>query len=270
VAQPPATTVGTADTGVDEPPDASAQTAITLAVIVGSGALEGGHRLSAGTASATPALALVDTHHEYTRAFEIYVPIAIGVFALIFVLVIFSVVRFGRRPPERAARWHEHNPLEVGYAVVLVCVVAFLLYVTFSAEHRVDTVSAREAPSVTINVTAAKWEWTFQYPAYGITENSGTVGRQVAVVPVNAPVRFNLTSPDVIHAFWIPGIDYKHDAIPGSTQRVTLAFPHVGLFPGQCAEFCGLRHSDMVFAIRAVSSRQFAAWAASGGRSDGS
>jgi cytochrome c oxidase subunit 2 len=193
------------------------------------------------------------------------VPVAIGVFALIFVVVAFAVVRFSRRPPERASRWHEHNPLEIGYAVVLGCVVAFLLYVTFSAEHRVDTVSAHQRASVTVDVTASKWEWTFRYPRYGITVSSGAVGRQVAVVPANAAVRFNLTSPDVIHAFWIPSLDYKHDAIPGSVQRITLDFGHTGDFPGQCAEFCGLRHSDMVFEIRAVSAARFAAWTHSGG-----
>lgn len=214
--------------------------------------------------------ALVSTHREYQRVFDIYVPIAIGVFALIFVAVLFAVLRFRRRPPERAARWHENNPLELGYAVLLACVVAFLLYVSFSAEHQVDAVSAHQRPSVTVDVTAAKWEWTFQYPAYGISERSGTVGRQVPVVPANQPVRFNLTSPDVIHAFWIPGLAYKHDAIPGSIQRITLSFPHTGLFSGQCAEFCGLRHADMVFTIRVVSAAQFAAWARSGGRSAGS
>jgi cytochrome c oxidase subunit 2 len=210
--------------------------------------------------------ALVDTSHEYHHLFSIYVPIAIGVFALIVLAAMFAVLRYRGRAPERAARWHEHNRIEGGYALGLALVVGFLLYLTFTAEHRVDTVANHERSSFTVDVTAAKWEWSFSYPAYGITQRSGTVGRQPLVVPTGQAVRFNLRSLDVIHAFWIPAVDYKHDAIPGSTQAFTLTFAKAGLFQGECAEFCGLRHSDMVFNVRAVSPAQFGAWARSGGK----
>ncbi len=63
---------------------------------------------------------------------------------------------------------------------------------------------------------------TFSYPAYGFSVRSGTVGRQQLVVPVGEAIRFNLRTLDVIHAFWIPEVRYKHDLIPGSTQVVTL------------------------------------------------
>jgi cytochrome c oxidase subunit 2 len=207
----------------------------------------------------------VDTRREYDHLLSIYVPIALGVFAAILLATAFAVIRYRRRPPERAARWHEHNPLEGGYALILALTVAFLLYLTFTAEHHVDTVSVHRTPRLTVDVTAAKWEWTFYYPAYGITRQSGTVGRQPLVVPTNEAVRFNLVSPDVIHAFWIPRLRYKHDAIPGSTQVIMLDFSRAGVFAGQCAEFCGLRHADMVFSVHAVSPARFAAWAGSRG-----
>jgi cytochrome c oxidase subunit II len=208
---------------------------------------------------------LVDTRTEYDHLFSIYVPIAIGVFLVILVVVGISVLVFRRRPPERAARWHENNRLEGSYAVLLACVAAFLLYLTFTAEHKVDTVSNREHPSVVIRVIASKWEWTFDYPAYGIVLRSGTVGRQPLVVPAGEAVRFEITSVDVIHSFWIPALRYKHDAIPGSTQIATLVFAP-GVFPGQCAEFCGLRHADMIFTARALHPAAFAAWARRRGR----
>jgi cytochrome c oxidase subunit II len=210
--------------------------------------------------------ALVDTRHEYDHLFAIYVPIAIGVFALIVVTIVFAVLRYRGRSPDQAARWHEHNPVEGGYAVLLGLVAAFLLYLTFTAEHRVDTVANRERPSLTIDVTGAKWEWQFYYPAYGFSVRSGTVGRQPLVVPTNEAIRFNLTSADVIHAFWVPELRFKRDLTPGSTQTVTLDFDHPGVFGGQCAEFCGLRHADMVFTVHAVSPSQFGTWAASGGK----
>jgi cytochrome c oxidase subunit 2 len=210
--------------------------------------------------------ALVDTRHEYQHLFAIYVPIAIGVFAVIVMIILFAVVRYRRRVPADAARWHEHNPLEGGYAALLSLTVAFLLYLTFSAEHRVDTIANRESPAVTVDVTGAKWEWTFSYPAYGISVRSGTVGHQDVVLPTGEPIRFNLRSLDVIHAFWIPHLRYKHDLIPGSTQVATLTFARAGVFPGECAEFCGLRHSDMLFTVHAVAPAAFDAWAGQGGK----
>jgi cytochrome c oxidase subunit 2 len=207
--------------------------------------------------------ALVDTGHEYDHLFGIYVPIAIGVFVLIVLAVALAVVRYRGRPPEQAARWYEHNLLEGSYALLLAAVVAFLLYLTFTAEHRVDTVSAREAPAVTIAVTASKWEWTFDYRAYGVTLRSGSVGRQQVVVPANEPVRFELASTDVIHSFWIPALRFKRDAIPGASGKITLDFDHAGVYAGQCAEYCGLRHADMVFSVRALDPPAFRAWAAS-------
>jgi cytochrome c oxidase subunit 2 len=209
---------------------------------------------------------LVDTRREYQHLFSIYVPIAIGVFAVIVLAIAFCLIRYRARRHERAARWHEHNALEGGYALVLAGVVAFLLYLTFTAEHRVDTVSARERPSVTIDVTGAKWEWTFRYPAYGITRRSGTVGRQTLVVPTGEAVRFNLATVDVIHAFWVPEVRYKRDLIPGATESITLVFSRAGTFQGQCAEFCGLRHADMVFTVRALAPTAFANWARTGGK----
>jgi cytochrome c oxidase subunit 2 len=206
--------------------------------------------------------ALIDTRHEYGHVFSVYVPIAIGVFALIVLAIVAASLRYRGRPPQAAARWHEHNPLEGGYAALLAVVVAFLLYVTFSAEHRVDTVAKRERPSLTVDVTGAKWEWQFSYRGYGINLHSGTVGRQPVVVPTGAAIRFNLSSLDVIHALWVPELRFKRDLIPGATESVTLTFSRAGVFAGQCAEFCGLRHTDMVFTVHAVSPRQFAAWAA--------
>ena len=207
-------------------------------------------------------LALIDTRQQYEHLFGIYVPIALGVFALISVLMVSAVVRYSRRVPSAAARWHEHNALEGAYAALLACVVAFLLYLTFTAEHRVDTVANRERPALIIDVTASKWEWRFYYPAYGITRLSGTVGHQAVVLPASEAIRFNLASSDVIHSFWIPALRYKHDAIPGSIQVTTLDFDRTGVFAGQCAEFCGLRHADMIFTVRAVPAPAFARWAA--------
>lgn len=210
--------------------------------------------------------ALVDTRHQYVRLFDIYVPIAVGVLGVIVIAVLVLVLRSRRRAVQDASRRHENHALESTYAVLLALTVAGLLYFTFSAEHQVDTVANREHPALTIDVIGSQWEWTFTYPAYHVTVRSGTTGLRTFVVPTGQPVRFALTSADVIHSFWVPALDYKHDLIPGMTQYQTLTFSRPGLFQGQCAEFCGLRHADMVFSVKAVPPAQFRAWAAGGGK----
>ncbi len=209
-----------------------------------------------------PLAGLVYTRQQYDRLFAVYVPIALGVFAIVIVAIGFALVRYRRAMGRTAARWSENNPLEATYAVGLALVVVLLLYLTFSAEHQVDTVAARERPAVTVDVTGSQWEWTFYYPAYGITARSGVAGHQPLVVPTGEAIRFRLTSVDVIHSFWIPALRFKRDAIPGMTENVTLSFGHAGVFPGQCAEFCGLRHAEMVFDAVALSPARFRAWAA--------
>jgi cytochrome c oxidase subunit 2 len=164
--------------------------------------------------------ALIDTHRVYDGLFNIYVAIGVGVFLLFSSAIIGAVIWYRLHPPSHPARWHEANRLEISYAIVLTCVAAFLLYISFSAEHKVDTVSADERPALTVDVTGARWEWIFHYPAYEITHESGFEGAQPLVVPTNEPVRFNITSADVIHGFWIPELDFKRDAVPGIVERV--------------------------------------------------
>jgi cytochrome c oxidase subunit 2 len=188
---------------------------------------------------------LISTRGQYNHLASIYLPIAGAVFALILGTALFAVVRYRRAgaPSQRA----ENNLVEGSYTVLLACVFGVLLYLTLTAEHRVDTVANRERPSV---------------------RRSGTTGDQPLVVPADRAIRFNLTSQDVIHAFWVPELRFKRDLFEGTVQHVTLTFTRVGTFKGQCAEFCGLRHSEMLFRVKVLSPGRFTQWAdANRGRS---
>ena len=202
--------------------------------------------------------ALVSTRAEYEHLFDIYVPIAGAVFAFVVLAVAFAILRYRHtaRPTRRAGA----DRLEGSYAILLACIVGFLLFETFTAEHKVDTVAERERPSLTVNVTAARWEWEFNYPGRDITARSGTVGDQPLVVPEDRAIRFNLTSQDVIHAIWIPELHFKRDLIHGAVEHVTLSFTALGTFDGQCAEYCGEGHSAMIFRVRVLAPDAFARW----------
>jgi plastocyanin len=82
------------------------------------------------------------------------------------------------------------------------------------------------------------------------------------VVPVNETIRIRLHAQDVIHAFYVPAFFYKKDAVPGRTNEFEVVVEKPGTYGGQCAEFCGLSHSDMYFTVRAVERPEYDAWLA--------
>ena len=85
------------------------------------------------------------------------------------------------------------------------------------------------------------------------------------VLPMGETVRIELTSSDVIHSFYVPGFLFKRDAIPGRTTAFDFRADRLGVYRGECAEFCGLDHAYMNFSVRVVSPGAFEAWLASHG-----
>ena len=82
----------------------------------------------------------------------------------------------------------------------------------------------------------------------------------VVTVPVGRTVRFNLASQDVIHSFYIPQFLYKLDAMPGRVQSLWVKVTEPGFYQGQCAEFCGLNHARMIFAVEALALAEYEEW----------
>jgi cytochrome c oxidase subunit II len=205
---------------------------------------------------------MTDTAREYRHLFDIYVPIAVGVFLVVLAFVAFAVIRYRWRPGHKPRGKAERSMLEGAYALALVAIVPVLLHFTFTTESRVDKLPKR--PGLRVVVTAAQWNWRFFYPKYGITQLSGTSKPGTLYVPSGTQVLFLIRSVDVIHSFWIPQMRIKKDAFPGATNKVGMVFGKPGVAEsGVCAEFCGIHHSDMLFNVRVLPPRQFDAWARS-------
>lgn len=192
---------------------------------------------------------------------------------LVLVLLLFAVLRY-RGAAGRRARGPSRAPVVEGaYAVVLACIAAGLVYLTFSTMSQQDPggaagavstgeVDSRSAPAVDIDVTAARWNWRFDYPRYGITQVGTGNNTPTLFVPVGE-VRFAVTSIDVVHSFFIPEQRYKRDAFPERYNRFTLGFDRPGFIRGggRCAEYCGLRHAYMNFDVRVLDRAAFERWA---------
>jgi cytochrome c oxidase subunit 2 len=117
-------------------------------------------------------------------------------------------------------------------------------------------------PSTALNieVQGSQWQWTFTYPNGVRVSGLPQQEPPEVVLPVGRPIHFELSSPDVIHSFYVPQFLIKRDTVPGIANHVDLTIDREGVYTGQCAEFCGLLHGDMRFSIRAVSTAEFDAW----------
>ena len=189
---------------------------------------------------------------------------AIPIGAIVYGLILWSVIRYRRRKNDDGSlpkQTRYHLPLEITYTAIPVVIVLVLFGFTLSTMAKVDAVTAK--PVATINVTGFRWQWRFDYPGYGFsivgvggTPNNGPT----IVLPTGGTVHVTLRAADVIHSFFVPEFNFKRDAIPGVTNQFDLTIPQPGVFRGECAELCGIDHSDMTFFIRAVAPAQFHTW----------
>lgn len=145
---------------------------------------------------------------------------------------------------------------------------------------------------LTIKATGHQWKWTYEYVESGIEFDSILIGSvdlleglpkqnsgkpsadhlldvdNMLVIPSGRKVRFELTSSDVIHAWWVPAFGVKKDAIPGYINEIwfNVQESKEGIYRGQCAELCGKGHIYMPVVVKVVTGAEFDAWLAAGGR----
>jgi cytochrome c oxidase subunit 2 len=141
--------------------------------------------------------------------------------------------------------------LAVSVPVLAACTV-WTLFVLGEVMHPASK------PQLTLQVTAHQWWWEVRYldPVAG---RVFTTANEIHI-PTGQPVRVILSSPDVIHSFWVPKLAGKMDVIPGVTNVTWMQAATPGAYRGQCAEFCGLQHARMAFFVTADSPADFNAW----------
>ena len=118
-----------------------------------------------------------------------------------------------------------------------------------------------DAPSLTITVTAYDWWWKISYADAADPAQRFVTANEIHI-PVGEPVKVELESADVIHAFWVPVLAGKTQTIPGQTNEQWIQADRPGVYRGQCSQFCGAQHAHMAFEVIAQSRADFAAWSA--------
>jgi cytochrome c oxidase subunit 2 len=170
-------------------------------------------------------------------------------------LIIWAIVAYRKRSHEGAPIQTRYNmPLEILYTVAPAIMIAALFTVT-AKDQSYLTAYNRDNPH-SVGVVGFKWNWGFNY-AEGAYE-TGTPAKPADLwLPVNEKVLFKLTSPDVIHSFWVPQFLFKMDVVPGRLNEFELTPNKEGVFAGKCAELCGTYHSQMLFNVHVVSRAEY-------------
>jgi cytochrome c oxidase subunit 2 len=179
----------------------------------------------------------------------------LGIFVVVELLLIFALWRYRRRDddPEVPDQVHGHTWLEIGWTLAPALILLIIAIPTMRTIFRQQV----PPPSDALQVTAVghQWWWEFVYPDFGFTTANELH------VPRGRTVNLTLVSGDVIHAFWVPRLGGKRDLNPGSENTIVFTADTVGVYDGQCAEFCGISHANMRMRLFVDEPPEFEAWA---------
>jgi len=203
-----------------------------------------------------------------------YVCCVIGI--VVFGILTYSLIKFRKSKGAKAAHFHEHIGLELFWTLVpLFILIGLAIPATIVLKHIHNT----DESALTIKITGYQWKWKYEYLDQGIRffSNLATTYDQInnkapknkwfllevdkpLVVPVETKIKLLVTADDVIHAWWVPELGVKQDAIPGFINENWIYITQVGTYRGQCGELCGIYHGFMPIVVQAVSKEDFAKW----------
>jgi cytochrome c oxidase subunit 2 len=209
---------------------------------------------------------------ETRRLYDIVFALAVAIFIAVEGLIVWSVIRYRRKPTDvdLPPQTHGNNLVEIIWTIIPTVIVLYLFAISYSALNTVDAVSA--TPDIRIHAVAEQFVWHFEYlDANGKRIAVQTEPRQAKGggmgLPVGKNVVITLDSPDVIHAFYVPKFLFKRDVVPGQTNTFQVNVDaseakdgQPAIFGGQCAELCGTGHRTMLFDVVAMTPGDYEAW----------
>lgn len=238
--------------------------------------------LSAGAWAAESKYNLPTPQSEVARQiYDLHILImwvCVGIFVVVFSAMFYSIWKHRKSAGHQAAHFHENTKLEV-----LWTLIPFVILIAMAIPSTKVILNMRDAssPDMTVKVTGYQWKWEYEYPAEGVKFLStlSTPHNQIVnqadkgehyllevdnpmVVPVGKKVRLLLTANDVIHAWWVPALGIKQDAIPGYIKDAWFKAENPGIYRGVCAELCGKDHAFMPIVVEVKSQADYDKWVA--------
>jgi cytochrome c oxidase subunit 2 len=239
----------------------------------------------------TPGVTSISQRIWHLHMLGFYVCLGIG--AVVFTAMAIAMFRFRKSKGAVAESWSHSTKLETVWTIVPIIL---LIVLAWPATKLLVDMANTENADMTIKVTGYQWKWRYEYVDYAQKNTgvnfissldqdsnrtrqlrSGLDPRAVKdgdyesyllnvdkplVVPVGTKIRFVITADDVIHAWWVPQLGWKQDAIPGIINSSWTEIPTPGVYRGQCAELCGKDHGFMPIVVKAVPKAEFEQWLA--------
>jgi cytochrome o ubiquinol oxidase subunit 2 len=205
---------------------------------------------------------VLDPHGPVGRAERVllYNATAIMLAVVVPVIILTAVFawwfRAGNIRAQYLPEWEYSGRLEMIVWSIPALVIVFLGGIAWVSSHELDPPRpvASDMPPVEVQVVSLDWKWLFIYPAQEVASLNRLV------VPVGTPIRFRLTSKNVMNSFFVPQLGSQIYTMPGMTTQLNLQADEAGIYSGLSAQFSGEGFSDMRFDLVAVPTTQFEAW----------
>jgi cytochrome c oxidase subunit II len=218
-----------------------------------------------------PPVAVTSQGAQIRDLYTIVFLIAVAIFIVVEGLIIWTVIRYRRKPGDDALppQTHGNNIAEFVWTIVPTILVIFMFVISWQTLNQVDKSS--DDAQTKIRAVAGQFQWTFDYLAPDgktilYTEFIPLVSSDGGmIVPAGRTVQLSLVSNDVIHAFYVPQFLFKRDVVPGRVNKFDFKVDEDQAgqtFRGQCAELCGSGHAIMLFDVHAMTAAEFDSWLA--------
>jgi cytochrome c oxidase subunit 2 len=216
--------------------------------------------------SGSPMQAKIDWLMQYV----LWIMTAVVVFVAVLMGYVF--VKFNAKANKIPGHMTHNTLIEVVWIVIPTILLAIIIVPSISLIYYEGDTSN---PYMTVTVTGHQWYWEYNYQSvpgldytsYMIPDDKlqpGDIRRlsvdHPLVLPVGKKIKFDITSSDVLHGFYLPSLGVQKYAIPGSIQTSWTLIPKVGTYYGQCNQICGVNHDAMPIEIKAVSMDDYLAW----------
>jgi cytochrome c oxidase subunit II len=178
------------------------------------------------------------------------------IFVVVSSLLAYVMVKFRNRATDVArepAQVYGSTQIELAWTVIPILIVVLLFLSTARVIHAVQD-AAKPAKAVAVTAIGHQFWWEFRYPELGI------VTANELHIPVSTPTYMKLLSADTDHSFWIPQLAGKTDLIPNRINEMWMDPHQVGIYLGQCAQYCGTQHAKMLLRVSVESPEDFDAW----------
>ncbi len=200
----------------------------------------------------------------------------VGIGVVVFGVMFYTMIAHRKSQGAKASHFHESTTLEILWTIIpFFILIAMAIPATKSLINIYDTKEA----DMDILITGYQWKWKYDYLGQEVSffSNLSTPVDQIhnivpkgpnyllevdepLVIPIKKKIRFLITSNDVIHAWWVPDLAVKRDAIPGYVNETWTYADEPGVYRGQCAELCGKDHGFMPIVVKAVPQEEYEQW----------